>query len=167
MALINDTVTDLDLKLLVITAKKASASLKKGNHPFGALLADENGKILLEAENTVISEHKSCGHAETNLMLKAVKLFEGDFLAKCTIYTTVEPCVMCSGAIYWGNVGRVVYGIDESQLLILTGSNPENLTFDLPCREVFSKGQKDIHVAGPTTDQKLIDTIVTDHSGFW
>ena len=49
---------------------------------------------------------------------------------------------MCAGAIYWANIGRVVYGMTERRLLELTGSNEQNPTFDLPCREVFSRGQK-------------------------
>ena len=56
---------------------------------------------------------------------------------------------MCAGAIYWANIGRVVYGMTERRLLELTGSNEQNPTFDLPCREVFARGQKDIKVIGP------------------
>lgn len=56
---------------------------------------------------------------------------------------------MCAGAIYWANIGRVVYGMTERRLLELTGSHEQNPTFDLPCREVFARGQKDIQVSGP------------------
>lgn len=53
---------------------------------------------------------------------------------------------MCAGAIYWANIGRVVYGMTERRLLELTGSNEQNPTFDLPCRNVFACGQKEIEV---------------------
>ena len=56
---------------------------------------------------------------------------------------------MCAGAIYWANIGTVAYAMTEKRLLELTGSDEQNPTFDLPCRDVFSKGQKDITVIGP------------------
>ena len=72
---------------------------------------------------------------------------------------------MCAGAIYWGNVGRVVYGISEKRLLSLTGDNEQNPTFDLPCREVFARGQKQITVVGPFPE--LEADIVAVHNGYW
>ena len=51
--------------------------------------------------------------------------------------------------MYWGNLGRVVYRIKEKKLLAITGSDPANSTFDLPCREVFARGQKNIEVVDP------------------
>ena len=72
---------------------------------------------------------------------------------------------MCAGAIYWGNVGRVVYGVTEKRLLELTGDNEQNPTFNLPCRTVFAAGQKDIEVIGPFRD--IEDEVVEVHKGFW
>lgn len=72
---------------------------------------------------------------------------------------------MCAGAIYWANIGRVVYGMTERRLLELTGSNEQNPTFDLPCREVFSRGQKAIEVVGPVTEVEVDAAKV--HEGYW
>ena len=127
----------------------SKASREHGNTPFGAILVDEDGNILLEQENVDIIAHKSTGHAETQLAEKASTMYSKDFLWKCTLYTTAEPCAMCAGCIYWSNIGRVVYAMTEKDLLSLTGSDEQNPTFDLPCREVFAKGQKDIQVIGP------------------
>lgn len=140
-------------------------SRNHGNTPFGALLVSPDGKILLEQENVEITEAKCTGHAETTLMEKASKQFSKEFLWQCTLYTTAEPCAMCAGAIYWGNVGRVVYGISEKRLLSLTGDNEQNPTFDLPCRDVFARGQKAIEVVGPFPD--LEHEIVAVHEGYW
>ena len=134
-----------------------------GNHPFGALLVDEQGNVLLEAENTVNTEHDCTGHAETNLVRMASKRFERAVLERCTLYTSTEPCAMCAGAIYWGNVGRVVFAMSETDLLALTGDNPENQTFTLPCREVFARGQRKVTVEGPA----LEDEARQAHVGFW
>ena len=140
-------------------------SREHGNTPFGALLVDADGNILMEQENIEITEKNCSGHAETSLMIAASKKYSKDFLWSCTLYTTAEPCVMCAGAIYWGNVGNVVYGISEKRLLELTGDDEQNPTFDLPCREVFAKGQKDIKVAGPFPE--IEEEVVEVHKGFW
>lgn len=140
-------------------------SRNNGNTPFGALLVDKKGNILLEQENIEISTKKCTGHAETQLVEKASQKYSKKFLWECTLYSTAEPCAMCSGAIYWANIGRVVYGIDEVQLLAMTGSDEQNPTFNLPCREIFSRGQKDIKVIGPF--EELASFVLNVHEGFW
>ena len=140
-------------------------SREHGNTPFGALLVDKDGNILIEQENVEITESKCTGHAETQCVEKASRLYSKDFLAECTLYTTAEPCAMCSGAIYWAGVGRVVYAMTEKQLLSLTGSDEQNPTFDLPCREVFARGQKDILVEGPSDE--LAEEAAEVHKGYW
>ena len=150
------------LRKCVEISKKAR---EHGNTPFGAILVDQDGNILLEQENIEITEKNCSGHAETSLMIAASKKYPKDFLWNCTLYTTAEPCVMCAGAIYWGNVGRVVYGVTEKRLLELTGDNEQNPTFNLPCRTVFAAGQKDIEVIGPFPD--IEDEVVDVHKGFW
>jgi len=140
-------------------------SREHGNTPFGALLVDKEGNILMEQENIEITEKLCTGHAETTLAARASQTYSRDFLWDCTLYTTAEPCAMCSGAIYWANIGRVVYGMTERRLLQLTGSNEQNPTFDLPCREVFARGQKDIQVIGPFPEVE--EEAAAVHEGFW
>lgn len=142
-------------------------SLKNGNHPFGALIVDNEGRIIIESGNIEVTDKECTGHAETTAMRKAVKHYSKDFLWNCTLYSTAEPCCMCTGAIYWGNVGRIVYGISEKKLLELTGSDAENPTFDMPCREIIARGQKTIEVIGPIADDELAKEIVEPHIGYW
>lgn len=167
MATIEGTVTKKDIEIMYEAARVATESRKGGNHPFGAILADKDGTILLEQENEVVTDHNDCAHAETALLIRASKKYSRDFLATCTLYTTIEPCAMCTGALYWTNVGRLVYALSEELLLELTGSNEENPTLSLPSREVIDRGQKDIIVVGPIDDKELSDRIVQDHIGFW
>lgn len=148
------------LRIAIDIARRARAS---GNHPFGALLVGDDGDILLEAENTVITARDCTGHAETNLMRLASARFGLDILSRCTLYTSTEPCAMCSGAIYWGEINRVVYGLSEAHLYAITGSNPENLVLALPCREIFQHGQRAIEVIGPLLEEEA--RVV--HLGFW
>jgi tRNA(Arg) A34 adenosine deaminase TadA len=137
-------------------------SREHGNHPFGALLVDKNGRILLEAENTVVTEKDCTGHAETNLMRKASQKYDKEFLADCTLYTSTEPCPMCSGAIFWGNVRRVVYALSEKRLYELVGERSEDVLY-LSCRNIFESGKKLIEVIGPV----LEDEAIRVHAGFW
>lgn len=150
------------LRQAISVSKK---SREHGNTPFGAILVDSEGTVIVEQENIEITQSNCTGHAETTLMEAASQRYSKSFLWNCTLYTTAEPCAMCAGAIYWGNVGKVVYGISEERLLTLTGDNEQNPTFNLPCREVFSKGQKQITVVGPFPE--LEDEIVAVHEGYW
>src|SRR4029079_296096 len=88
-------------------------------------------------------------HGEAVRRAGASRRFSRSDLWDCTLVTTVEPCAMCAGTQYWANIGRTVFGIEEKTLLAMTGNHPENPTLDLPCRQVFARGQKDIRVIGP------------------
>lgn len=136
-----------------------------GNTPFGALLVDEEGNILMEQENCEVSEKRCTGHAETALLERASNKYSKDFLWKCTLYSSVEPCCMCAGAMYWANVGKLVYGLSEKDLLAITGNNSQNPSFNIPCREIFAGGQKDVQVVGPF--ENLKQEIIEVHSGYW
>jgi tRNA(Arg) A34 adenosine deaminase TadA len=102
-------------------------------------------------------------HAETLACAEAAKRLSEAALARCTLYTSTEPCAMCAGAIYWIGLGRVVFALAETSLLRYTGSHTENPTLNLPCREVFARGQKQIAVAGPL----LEDEAGRVYEGFW
>lgn len=141
----------------------AKQSRARGDHPFGALLVNENGDILLEAMNTCGTKGDRTGHAERNLMTEASMRFTAEELAACTMVTSAEPCAMCAGSVYWTGVGHVLHGMSERALKELIGPDPENLTMDLPCREVFASGQRKVTVEGPL----LAEESATVHEGFW
>lgn len=155
--------TEADVEHLRSAVAIARRSRDHGNHPFGALLAGPDGSVLLEAENTVTTQRDATGHAETNLVRLATAGYDVEFLRNCTLYTTTEPCAMCSGAIYWSGIGRVVYALGEDQLLAMTGANPENPTMALPCRQVFAAGQREVPVVGPVD----LPEARAIHDGFW
>lgn len=136
-----------------------------GNTPFGSILVDADGTVLLEQGNVEITERVCTGHAETTLMAAASGKFSREKLWTCTIYTTAEPCAMCAGSIYWGHVGRVVYGIAEKRLAELTGDDERNPTLDLPCRTIFASGRKPIEVIGPFPEVEA--AVVAVHEGYW
>ncbi|AMB59142.1 nucleoside deaminase [Microterricola viridarii] len=154
-----------DLDRLRDSIRVAELARGHGNHPFGAVLTDAAGTVLLEAENTVTTAYDATGHAETNLVRLASRDYSPAELASCTLYTSCEPCVMCAGAIYWAGIGRVVYALAEAELYAITGANPENPTMRLPCREVFAAGQRPTAVTGPAV--ALAAEARAVHDGFW
>ena len=154
--------TGNNLKFLRQAFAVAQRAREQGNHPFGAILVDANGEKILEAENTVITDHDCVGHAETNLLREASRRFEARALAQCTIYASAEPCAMCAGAIYWSGVNRLVYGLSKQRLSEIQNQQIY-WQLALPCREVFARGQREISVEGPALEAEA--EIV--HKGYW
>ena len=150
-----------DRHLLKTAIDIARSSREHGNHPFGALLADQEGNILLRAENTVVTDRDCTGHAETNLIRRASQTLSPEQMAECTLYSSTEPCAMCAGAIFWGNIRRVVYALSEENLYTLTGEIPDKLL--LACREVFARSARQIEVIRPALEEEAQKV----HAGFW
>jgi tRNA(Arg) A34 adenosine deaminase TadA len=155
--------TPSDLNYLRKAIRVAASAREHGNHPFGAVLVDAQGQFLLQAENSVVSGHDSTGHAETNLVRHASAAYSREVLRGCTLYTSTEPCAMCSGAIFWSGIGRVVYALSETGLLALVAHLPPGDFLNLPCREVFARGDRPTDVLGPLLEEEARQV----HIGFW
>lgn len=136
-------------------------SRDEGHHPFAAIVVGADGKVISAAMNA--SSKDRTAHAEMNALRAASSQFSPAELAGATLYTSAEPCAMCSGGAYWAGVGRVVYALAEESLLALTGSDPENPTLSLPCRDVFARGQRDVEIIGPALEEEAR----APHRGFW
>ena len=134
-----------------------------GNHPFGSLLVDASGLVVLEAENSVVTGRDVTGHAELNLVRAAGARFDVVTLEAATLYTSTEPCAMCSGAIFWSGIGRVVYALGNEELIAIVKDVAGISTLALSCREVFARGGREVDVSGP----HLADEAAAVHQGFW
>jgi tRNA(Arg) A34 adenosine deaminase TadA len=108
----------------------ARLSVEHGNHPFGALIT-ANGELFVEAENVVVTDFDPSGHAEIAAIRKACRERGSLELKDCTLYTSCEPCWMCSAAIRRTGIQRVVFALDSAsrgggvttEYPILTNSN--------------------------------------------
>ena len=132
-----------------------------GRQPFGAILVGPDGETVLAEQGNV----DAVNHAESTLARTAAQNYSPEVLWQCTLVTTVEPCAMCAGTQYWAHIGHLVYGMTESRLLQLTGNHHENPTMDLPCRDVFARGQKAMEVIGPVPEVEA--EIAALHRDFW
>lgn len=152
------------IALLRASFAVARRALANGKHPFGAILVDERGQVLMEQENAFDTEGRT-GHAETVLSRRACAAYSAEELAQTTMYVSAEPCAMCAGSLYWAGIGRVVYAMSEHKLKRLIGPHPDNLTLDLPCRVVLASGQREVEVIGPLLEED--PEAAAMHEGVW
>jgi tRNA(Arg) A34 adenosine deaminase TadA len=138
----------------------AREAAKHGHHPFGCVLVGPDDRILMRQGNI-----DTVRHAESELCRRAAAAYSADFLWTCTLVSTGESCAMCTGTLYWANIGRLVYGYEEAKLLAETGDHPENPTMSLAARTVLGSGQKRIEVVGPFPE--IEDELLAPHRTFW
>lgn len=148
------------LRQAIALADKARA---RGNRPFGALIVAADGQVLAEAWNSTGENGDCTAHAETSAVRLASPVHSREALAGATLYSSAEPCVMCAGAIYWANIGRVVYGIDAVRLRVFRGERLDQRDAELFCRDVFNSSPHPIDCIGPA----LIEECSTSHQGAW
>ena len=142
----------LDLRHLHAAIELSRSAREKGNEPYGALLVDAGGTVLLGAENTQVTDGDCTGHAELNLLRRASRRFDAATLAVCTVYASGEPCPMCAGAIYWGGIRRVVYALSVESMIALAGPGADEIR--LSCRDVLARGTHPVEVLGPALEDE-------------
>ncbi len=98
------------MRQALIEAKKAFA---EDEIPVGAVIAC-NGQIIARAHNLTETLNDVTAHAEMQAFTSAANYIGAKYLHDCTLYVTLEPCVMCSGASYWTKIGKIVYGASDS-----------------------------------------------------
>jgi len=92
--------------------KEARKAFDKDEVPVGAVIV-ANGKIIARAHNLTETLTDATAHAEMQAITAAASYIGGKYLKDCTLYVTIEPCVMCAGALYWSQISRVVYGASD------------------------------------------------------
>ncbi|MGA1836427.1 nucleoside deaminase [Herbiconiux sp. 11R-BC] len=152
-----------DLAHLERAVALAQQARDRGDHPFGAVLVTAEGAVV-EALNSVFSTHDPTAHAESNLVrAAAAQHVDAAAFAGSTLYTSTEPCAMCSGAIYWAGIPRVVFALSEKALRDFVPEASSEPTLVLPSREVFARGGRPIEVVGPVA----LPAATVVHEGFW
>ncbi len=115
-----EQVTEQDLAFLRQAIDLARKARNDGRHPFGSLIVNERGETVVAARNNAVRpKGDPTQHAEMLACSQAARLLTEAELARCTLYTSTEPCAMCAGAIYWTGIGRVVFALAETGLLAL------------------------------------------------
>tara|TARA_S200000501_G_C20822862_1_gene743665 strand:+ start:1189 stop:1677 length:489 start_codon:yes stop_codon:yes gene_type:complete len=108
----------IDEKFMSIAIKSALQANKNGEVPVGAVIV-KNNKIIAKGYNQMVSLNDPTAHAEINVIRSAAKKLGNYRMPGCTIYVTLEPCIMCIGAIFHSRLKRVVFGTKDEDKEIL------------------------------------------------
>ena len=114
-----------DERLLRRAIELSAEALAGGNPPFGSLLAGPDGAVLAEERNTSVTDSDITAHPELKLARWAAASLDREAAAGTTMYTSCQPCGMCSGAIARSGLGRVVYALSSEQLGSLGATSPD------------------------------------------
>lgn len=104
----------MDEQMMRLALKEAEHAYEEGEVPVGAVVVCE-GRVIARAHNQTERLGDVTAHAEMLAITSAANLLGGKYLTNCTLYVSVEPCVMCAGALGWAQVGRVVYGATDEK----------------------------------------------------
>lgn len=94
--------------------QEAEIAYQEGEIPVGAVIVCKN-QIIARAHNLTETLHDVTAHAEMQAITSAANQLGGKYLKDCTLYVTVEPCIMCAGALGWAQISRIVYGASDEK----------------------------------------------------
>ena len=107
------TLTD-DMRYMKMALDEAARAYADDEVPVGAIVVCK-GRVIARAHNLTETLTDVTAHAEMQAVTAAANHLGGKYLADCTLYVTVEPCVMCAGALGWAQLGRLVYGAPDDK----------------------------------------------------
>lgn len=103
-----------DERYMRMALNEAHSAMDKGEIPIGAVIVCKD-RVVARAHNLTETLCDVTAHAEMQAITSAANLLGGKYLTDCTLYVTVEPCVMCIGAIGWAQISRIVYGASDEK----------------------------------------------------
>lgn len=145
-----------DLAPMRLAIEASRAALAAGDMPFGAALVAPDGRVLLVSANRQSSGADCTAHAETVLVRDAQAQLGLDALRGATVYASGEPCAMCSGAMFWAGVGRVVFAASQAQIASALGGP----LLPLSCSAVLSAAQPAVAVAGGVLADEALQVLL-------
>lgn len=160
-----DSLAGRDAALLRRAIALAREARARGDRPFAAIIADADGTVLVETGSTQgAGGGGTLAHAEMNACAAAIRAgIPRDVLARATIYSSGESCAMCSAAIFYTGLGRIVYGLSNAAILHLRNAQPHTAGLSLTCREVLGTAHSPPEIVGPC----LEDEAAVPHQGYW
>lgn len=156
---------DMDRALLRRANAAGWRARENGDEPYGCVLADLDGNVVAEGECHVRRTGDPTRHGEMMMIQNALKAVTPEALATCSAFVSGGPCVMCTGAIYWSGIGRLVYAIDigapDNRGQTETGIKP---TLRTGFKEILATGSRPMVVDGPYPE--LRDEILARFKGY-
>ena len=143
-----------DASYLRRTFAVAEAAVCASDYGFAAVLVDDLGAELLWSTNEILATGDRTAHAESLICRRSSSTWSRDFLSHCTLYSSTEPCVMCSGAIGWSGIGRLVFGISQGGMNKLDALARPRFSRPIPCRDLLASVSPPIEVIGPLLEDE-------------
>jgi tRNA(adenine34) deaminase len=103
-----------DEQYMRLALAEAQKAFDAGEVPVGAIIV-MNDRIIARAHNQVELLHDSTAHSEILALTSAFDFLSSKYLPEATLYVTVEPCLMCSGALYWSKIGKIIFGAEDEK----------------------------------------------------
>ena len=103
-----------DAYFMGLALQEAGKAFDSGEVPVGAVIV-MNNRVLARAHNLTERLNDVTAHAEMQAFTAAAETTRGKYLKNCALYVTLEPCIMCAGASYWAQIGRIIYGADDPE----------------------------------------------------
>lgn len=104
---------ETDIRYMRIALDEAEEAYRRGEVPVGAVIISPSGAVIGRGHNLTEALHDVTAHAEMQAITAASDSLGGKYLKGCTLYVTVEPCIMCAGALGWSQISRIVYGASD------------------------------------------------------
>lgn len=127
-------------------------ALQRGDMPFGATLASPQGETLLVSANNQNTTRDCTGHAEMVLVREAQARLGDASLRGATVYASGEPCAMCSGAMYWAGIARVVYAASQADIGAALGGD----ALPIESARVLAGATRPVTVEGPLLREEAV-----------
>jgi tRNA(Arg) A34 adenosine deaminase TadA len=146
---------DRDLRWLRRAIELSAESVAAGDYAFGTVVVDADGSVLAEATQTVATSGDPLGHAEMNALRQLFPERTREELAGATLYSSTEPCPMCSGAIAWC-MNRLVFGLSQASMYDLDPAAAPRFEEPWDSRQLFA-AVRPFDVVGPLLEQEAAD----------
>jgi len=143
----------------------AGMARARGDRPFSAVIVAEDGTTLAEGLSTQgMGGGGTLAHSEMNACQAVIAAgIPRAALRRATIYSSGEPCAMCSAAIFYTGIGRVVFGLSAAAILHLRNAQPHTAGLTLSCRAVLDSAAEKVEVIGPCLEREG----AVPHEGYW
>lgn len=143
-----------DERSLLRSIDLAGQAGARGNRPFGSVIAAADGTVLGEGENEAGTSGDLTAHAE----VVALRRVDPTDLVGATVYASGEPCPMCTAALVWAGVARIVFAASTQAFTPILPGGPQ---FDIGCAELIGRCDADIEVIGPASESAALEVMRT------
>jgi tRNA(adenine34) deaminase len=149
------TITAADHEPMRLAIEASREAVAEGNMPFGATLVSPDGTLLWTAKNHQVTRGDCTGHAELVLVREATAKLGADALRGGTVYASGEPCAMCSGAMFWAGIRRVVFAASQDDIAAALGGD----TLPIRSAQVYAGATPAVQVDGPLLGSSAIEVL--------